>query len=181
MLSDLEPGEIRKLDRVDNLLPARLSVRALTPLESFQQCRLQPRYAGFRSQHGQQPIRIPMLYQRFPAVPCDTSPTLQAKKSANNMKIIGYLENRADPHNLKVTGSNPVPATTSTGNIKTLQAALRAAFCVVALMSTLCQHNVGGPWQRMSPDSRATIHCKRWGGRPPGGNDVPWWRVLKHR
>jgi hypothetical protein len=50
-----------------------------------------------------------MLYQRFPAVPCDTSPTLQAKKSANNMKILGYLENRADPHNLKVTGSNPVP------------------------------------------------------------------------
>jgi hypothetical protein len=93
------------VDRVDNLLPARFSVRALTHLESFQQCRLQPRYEGFRSQHGQQPIRIPMLYQRFPALPCDTSPTLQAKKSANNMKIIGYLENRADPHILKVTGS----------------------------------------------------------------------------
>jgi hypothetical protein len=27
------------------------------------------------------------------------------------MKIICYLENRADPYSLKVTGSNPVPAT----------------------------------------------------------------------
>jgi hypothetical protein len=33
------------------------------------------------------------------------------KKYANNIKIIGYLENRADPHNLKAAGSNPAPAT----------------------------------------------------------------------
>jgi hypothetical protein len=37
---------------------------------------------------------------------------VEAEKSANNMKVIDYYGQRADPHNLKVTGSNPVPATT---------------------------------------------------------------------
>jgi hypothetical protein len=66
-------------------------------------------------------MRIPVLYQRFAAVPCDTSPTLQADKSANNMKVIGYYGHGDDPHNLKVTGSNPVPATKYPNHSNTLR------------------------------------------------------------
>ena len=154
------------MDRVDNLLPARLSVRALTHLESFQQCRLQPRYEGFRSQHGQQPIRIPMLYQRFPAVPCDTSPTLQAKKSANNMKIIGYLENRADPHNLKAAGSEfPFSSVQSKScprnqNIQSFQ-------CPASEMAWGIHMPAPQVNNRSTKQGKLRLDGKRWGGRPP--------------
>lgn len=40
------------VDRVNILLPASLGVPVLTLLESFLQCRLRPRYEGFRSQRG---------------------------------------------------------------------------------------------------------------------------------
>jgi len=40
------------VDRVNILLPAHLGVPVLTLLESFLQCRLRPRYEGFRSQRG---------------------------------------------------------------------------------------------------------------------------------
>lgn len=40
------------VDRVNILLPAHLGVPILTLLESFLQCRLRPRYEGFRSQRG---------------------------------------------------------------------------------------------------------------------------------
>jgi len=38
------------VDRVNVLLPASLGVPIMTLLESFLQCRLRPRYEGFRSQ-----------------------------------------------------------------------------------------------------------------------------------
>ncbi|MGQ0610798.1 MAG: hypothetical protein ACT4N9_06810 [Paracoccaceae bacterium] len=38
------------VDRVNILLPARLGVPVLSLLESFLQCRLRPRYEGFKSQ-----------------------------------------------------------------------------------------------------------------------------------
>ena len=38
-------------DRVDFILDADLGVRVLTLLEAFVQCRLQPRFEGFASQH----------------------------------------------------------------------------------------------------------------------------------
>ena len=44
-------------------------------------------------------------------------------------------------HNLKVVGSNPTPATKSNQHIKTLRAALRAAFCVPNSRSTIGQQN----------------------------------------
>lgn len=40
------------VDRVNILLPVRLGVPVLTLLESFLQCRLRPRYEGFKSQRG---------------------------------------------------------------------------------------------------------------------------------
>lgn len=40
------------VDRVNILLPAQLGIRVLTLLESFLQCRLRPRYEGFKSQAG---------------------------------------------------------------------------------------------------------------------------------
>lgn len=40
------------VDRVNVLLPATLGVPVLTLLESFLQCRLRPRYEGFKSQRG---------------------------------------------------------------------------------------------------------------------------------
>lgn len=40
------------VDRVNILLPVHLGVPVLTLLESFLQCRLRPRYEGFRSQRG---------------------------------------------------------------------------------------------------------------------------------
>ena len=40
------------VDRVNILLPARLGIPVLTMLESFLQCRLRPRYEGFKSQRG---------------------------------------------------------------------------------------------------------------------------------
>lgn len=44
-------GWIRtNVDRVNILVPAHLGVPVLTPLESFLQCRLRPRYEGFKSQ-----------------------------------------------------------------------------------------------------------------------------------
>ena len=56
-LSELEAGEIGNwirvnVDQVNILLPARLSVHVLTLLESVLQCRLRPRYEGFKSQSG---------------------------------------------------------------------------------------------------------------------------------
>ena len=40
------------VDRVNILLPASLGIRVLTLLEGFLQCRLRPRYEGFKSQRG---------------------------------------------------------------------------------------------------------------------------------
>lgn len=40
------------VDRVNILLPIHLGVPVLTLLESFLQCRLRPRYEGFKSQRG---------------------------------------------------------------------------------------------------------------------------------
>jgi hypothetical protein len=40
------------VDRVNILLPTQLGVPVLTLLESFLQCRLRPRYEGFKSQRG---------------------------------------------------------------------------------------------------------------------------------
>jgi hypothetical protein len=40
------------VDRVNILLPAHLGIPVLTLLESFLQCRLRPRYEGFKSQSG---------------------------------------------------------------------------------------------------------------------------------
>jgi len=40
------------VDRVNILLPAHLGMPVLTLLESFLQCRLRPRYEGFKSQSG---------------------------------------------------------------------------------------------------------------------------------
>ena len=42
-------------------------------------------------------------------------------------------------HNLKVTGSNPVPATKSNKHIKHLHSAPRGAFCIPEFLSTLSQ------------------------------------------
>jgi hypothetical protein len=79
-LSELEVGAIgnwivENVDRINVLLLARLNVGVLTLIQGPLQCRLRPRYEGFKSQHGHWPIWIPVLYQRFAAVPCDTSPT----------------------------------------------------------------------------------------------------------
>lgn len=56
-LGDADQAEIgnwirTNVDRVNILLPASLGVPVLTLLESFLQCRLRPRYEGFRSQRG---------------------------------------------------------------------------------------------------------------------------------
>jgi len=56
-LGDADRAEIgnwirTNVDRVNILLPASLGVPVLTLLESFLQCRLRPRYEGFRSQRG---------------------------------------------------------------------------------------------------------------------------------
>ena len=56
-LGEADIGEIgnwirAKVDRVNILLPVRLGVPVLTLLESFLQCRLRPRYEGFKSQRG---------------------------------------------------------------------------------------------------------------------------------
>lgn len=40
------------VDRINILLPARLGIPVLSLLESFLQCRLRPRYEGFKSQRG---------------------------------------------------------------------------------------------------------------------------------
>lgn len=40
------------VDRVNFLLPVRLGMPVLTLLESYLQCRLRPRYEGFKSQRG---------------------------------------------------------------------------------------------------------------------------------
>ena len=40
------------VDRVNILLPAHLGIPVLALLESFLQCRLRPRYEGFKSQSG---------------------------------------------------------------------------------------------------------------------------------
>lgn len=46
-------GWIRtNVDRVNILLPAHLGVPVLSLMESFLQCRLRPRYEGFKSQRG---------------------------------------------------------------------------------------------------------------------------------
>lgn len=54
---------------------------------------------------------ITVSFQRFAAVPRDTTPTLRAAKSSNNRKLQGYFWSGCDPHNLKAAGSNPAPAT----------------------------------------------------------------------
>ena len=56
-LGDAERAELgnwirMNVDRVNILLRADLGVPVLTLLESFLQCRLRPRYEGFRSQRG---------------------------------------------------------------------------------------------------------------------------------
>ncbi len=56
-LSDAECAEIgswirTNVDRVNILIPANRGAPVLTLLESFLQCRLRPRYEGFRSQRG---------------------------------------------------------------------------------------------------------------------------------
>ncbi len=56
-LGDADMAEIgswirTNVDRVNILLPARLGIPVLSLLESFLQCRLRPRYEGFRSQRG---------------------------------------------------------------------------------------------------------------------------------
>ena len=56
-LGEVDIAEIGNLirlnvDRVNILLPASLGIRVLTLLESFLQCRLRPRYEGFKSQRG---------------------------------------------------------------------------------------------------------------------------------
>lgn len=56
-LGEADIGEIgnwirAKVDRVNILLPVHLGVPVLTLLESFLQCRLRPRYEGFKSQRG---------------------------------------------------------------------------------------------------------------------------------
>ena len=77
--------------------------------------------------------RIPVSRQRFAAVPCDTTPTLQVQKSANKRKSRCYSGRAGGPHNLKVTGSNPVPATKLSLVIKLLCAALRGGVCVCSI------------------------------------------------
>ena len=54
-LSDMERSDIgpwikANIDRVNFLLKAQLGIPVLTLLESFLQCRLRPRYEGFKSQ-----------------------------------------------------------------------------------------------------------------------------------
>ncbi|MFA9197801.1 MAG: hypothetical protein ACEQSM_09455, partial [Aliarcobacter sp.] len=61
-------------------------------------------------------------FQRFAAVPCDTTPTLRAKKSTNQRKSRGYSRHRGNPHNLKAAGSNPAPATKKLRLIKDFKA-----------------------------------------------------------
>jgi len=83
-MSELEAGGVanwtrENVDRANVLLPAHPDVRVLTLPESFMQCRLRLRYECYQSQRACQLMRIPVLYQRFAAVPCDTSPTLKLK------------------------------------------------------------------------------------------------------
>ena len=54
---------------------------------------------------------ISVSYRLYTAAPCDTAPTLRVRKSTNKRKSKGYSECRDGPHNLKVVGSNPTPAT----------------------------------------------------------------------
>jgi hypothetical protein len=74
--------------------------------------------------------RIPVPSQQFAAVPCDTTPTSSARNLANLRKSRQYSESRDDPHNLKVVGSNPTPATRFFCGINRLSAALRGGVCV---------------------------------------------------
>jgi hypothetical protein len=66
--------------------------------------------------------RIPVFSQRSAAIPCDTTPTLRPGKSANNRKSKGYSGCGGSPHNLKVVGSNPTPATKILNTIKDFKA-----------------------------------------------------------